>query len=86
MSLFDTLCTPAKLYLILLVPVFISMVYNKSNVWNFVSLLLWAPIWTFVLNWLCTKGYSVVSWFFVFIPLFSMLLLTILYAGSLIKQ
>jgi hypothetical protein len=83
---FSALCTPAKIYLILLVPVFISMFYNKTTVWNILATLIWAPIWTFVLNWLCTKGYSIVSWFFVFIPLLSMFVLAITYAGSLIKK
>jgi hypothetical protein len=86
MSLFDTLCTPAKLYLILLVPVFISMFYNKTTVWNVVALLIWAPIWTYVLNWFCSKGYSVISWFFVIIPLVSILVMTIIYAGSLVTK
>jgi hypothetical protein len=86
MSLFNTLCTPAKIYLILLVPVFISMFYNKTTVWNIVATLIWAPIWAYVLNWLCSKGYSIVSWFFVFIPLLSMFVLAIVYAGSLVKH
>jgi len=86
MSLFDTLCTPAKLYLILLVPVFISAIYNKTTVWNIVAMLIWAPIWTYILNWLCSKGYSVISWFFVIIPLVSILVMAIIYAGSLVTK
>ncbi len=86
MNTFTTLCTPAKIYLIILVPIFFSMIYNKSSVWNFVSLLVWAPIWTFVLNWLCKKGYSFVSWFLVFFPLASLMLLTILYTNQLLQK
>ena len=86
MSLFSSLCTPAKIYLILLVPIFISLFYNKTTVWNIVATLIWAPIWTYVLNWLCSKGYSVVSWFFVFIPLVSIIVLTIIYAGAIITK
>ena len=86
MSLFNTLCTPAKLYLILLVPVYISLVYNKTSVWNILASLIWAPIWTYVLNWLCSKGYSVVSWFFVFIPLAASFFVAFSYVDLLLSN
>jgi hypothetical protein len=86
MNAFATLCTPAKIYLILLVPGIISMFYNKTSLWSILGTLIWTPIWTFVLNWLCTKGYSAISWFFVFIPFISIIVITIIYAGMLIKK
>jgi len=81
MSLFNTLCTPAKIYLILLFPLIISMFYRKFSVWNLVTLFIWAPIWTYLLNWLCSKGYSIVSWFLIFIPLIGAIVVGISYVG-----
>lgn len=86
MNIFKTLCTPAQIYLLTLIPIIGSMIYNKYKVWNFVSLLIWAPIWTFVLNWLCKKGYSVVSWFFVLVPFISLVLLIFLYTEANITK
>jgi hypothetical protein len=85
MNLFYTLCTPAKLYLILLIPGIISFIYNKS-IGKLVVTLIWAPIWAYLLNWLCSKGYSGVSWFFVLIPVIVMIIFGIIYAGTLVKK
>jgi hypothetical protein len=74
---FESLCDPAKLYLGL---VLVSIIFSLFNGFPFVAALvkvLFALFWTFVLNWLCDKGYKSVSWFFVLLP-FIMIGLTFL--------
>jgi len=86
MTVYDTLCTPAKIYLILLIPLIFSMFYQKFSIWNLVALFIWAPIWTYMLNWLCSKGYSVISWFLIFIPLIGAIVVGISYVGLLLTK
>lgn len=65
---FSKLCTPAKIYFGIAVIAAIIGLFNgipiMSAVWN----LIFAFIWTYVLGWLCKKGYTSISWFLVLLP------------------
>ncbi len=90
-KLFNSLCTPAQLYLGLsIIAVLSSCIQNIGNPNSFACGLMKAPspinnavyiafevvyvlIWTYLLNLLCKKGYTKVSWMvvlFLFIALF----------------
>jgi hypothetical protein len=59
------LCTPATIYLILAaIGLFLGGWKAFSIIHLFVILL-----WTFILNFICKKGYAVVSWILVLLPL-----------------
>jgi hypothetical protein len=68
MKEFNTLCTPAKLYFALAVlSSVVGLIYNMSIMAILIK-LLFAFIWTYILNWICKKGYKSVSWFLVLLP------------------
>lgn len=92
-KLFNSLCTPAQLYLGLsIIAVVSSCIQNIGNpnvfacglmkaqspVNNVVYIageVLYVLIWTYLLNLLCKKGYTKVSWLFVLLPLIAMFVL-----------
>ena len=75
---FSELCAPAKLYFVL---VFISIIIGLFSGFHFLAIifkLLFAFIWTMVLNWLCKKGWKTLSWILVLLPF---ILIILAYVG-----
>ena len=67
-KMFESLCTPAKIYLIIAVVASVVALYNKVMFGAVLMKFLFALLWTYVLGWLCKKGYTNVSWFLVLFP------------------
>lgn len=65
---FSNLCTPAKIYFAIAVISTIVALFNGVPIIAAFIKLVFASIWTFVLSWLCSKGYKSVSWFLVLLP------------------
>lgn len=65
---FSQLCTPAKIYFAIAVIATIIALFNGAAIMFAVIKMLFAFIWTFLLSWLCSKGYKSVSWFLVLLP------------------
>jgi hypothetical protein len=65
---FSKLCTPAKIYFGIAVIAIIIALFNGVSLMLAFTKLFFAFIWTFVLGWLCDKGYSSISWFLVLLP------------------
>ena len=57
------LCTPAKIYLVIAVIASITMLFRGMTIISVLINLFFAGIWTFVLGWLCKKGFVLLSWF-----------------------
>jgi hypothetical protein len=79
MKSITTFCTPAKVYLILAATGFIASLFNKIGVVQLLSSIILIPLWTLLLNWLCSKGFSVLSWFLVILKYFVFFALMSLY-------
>jgi len=63
------LCAPALVYLILSV---IVTAFEYTIHFNIVIILiniLFIGLWTFVLNWICSTGYSIISWVMIIVPI-----------------
>lgn len=71
---FSKLCTPAKIYFAIAVIATIVALFNGSSLMFAFMKLIFAFVWTFVLGWLCDKGYSSISWFLVLLPYIIMFL------------
>jgi len=71
---FSKLCTPSKIYFVLAILACIIALFNNMSVMAVSVKLIFAFIWTFILNWLCDKGFSMVSWFLVLLPFIMILL------------
>ena len=65
---FSKLCTPAKIYFAIAVIASIFGLINGVGILAVAVKLIFAFIWTFVLGWLCKKGFTSISWFLVLLP------------------
>ena len=65
---FNKLCSPAKIYFAIAVIASIFALFNRTGIMAIVINLVFALIWTFILEWLCKKGYKSISWFLVLLP------------------
>jgi hypothetical protein len=65
---FKSLCTPAKIYFAIAIVSFIIALFNHMSILAVFINLMFAFLWTYVLGWLCEKGYKSVSWFLVLLP------------------
>ena len=71
---FSKLCTPAKLYFAIAVIACIIALFSGIGIVSVFVKLVFAFIWTYILSWLCGKGYQSVSWFLVLLPYIVILL------------
>ena len=65
---FKNLCTPAKIYFGIAVIASIFALFRGISFGAVLIKLIFAFLWTFILGWLCKKGYSYISWFLVLLP------------------
>ena len=71
---FSKLCTPAKVYFAIAVIASAIALFDRVNVLAVFMKLIFAFIWTFILSFLCDKGYKSLSWFLVLLPYIFILL------------
>jgi hypothetical protein len=71
---FSKLCTPAKIYFAIAVIASIVMLFSGVSFIAVFIKLFFSFIWTFILSWLCSKGFTSVSWFLVLLPYIILLL------------
>ena len=62
------LCNPAMLYLILSIITILMGISAQVQVSVFVVKIIWMVVWVYILNLLCSKGYTTVSWILVLLP------------------
>jgi hypothetical protein len=71
---FKELCTPAKLYFFLAVLACVIALFNRVAFSAVLVKLVFAFIWTYILSWLCKKGWKSLAWFLVLLPYILILL------------
>jgi hypothetical protein len=71
---FSKLCTPAKIYFAIAVIATVIALFNGFSIISAFIKLVFAFIWTYILAWLCDKGYKSLSWFLVLLPYIIILL------------
>jgi hypothetical protein len=71
---FSKLCTPAKLYFAIAVLACVIALFSGVGILAVFIKLIFAFIWTYILSWLCKKGYQSFSWFLVLLPYIIILL------------
>ncbi len=85
---FSKLCTPAKIYFAIAVIAAAVGLFNGLSVIAAIWNLIFAFIWTYVLGWLCKKGYTSISWFLVLLPyiIIALAMLNIYHVGHEQRQ
>ena len=68
MKAFSKLYTPAKIYFAIAVIASIFALFSGVSVMSVFWKLVFAFLWTFILGWLCDKGFKTLSWFLVLLP------------------
>lgn len=68
MENFGKLCTPAKVYFAIAVTATIIALFGGLSIMMAFWKLVFAFIWTYILGWLCKKGFTSISWFLVLLP------------------
>jgi hypothetical protein len=71
--MFKDICTPAHLYLVLSIVAIIIGIFNQFSALAILVKIFFVLLWTTLLNYLCSKGLSVVSWIFVILPFVAIL-------------
>lgn len=61
-------CTPAKLYAILTMFSITGSIYSGARLTQILWSIIGGALWLFLLNWLCGKGFTWLSWFLVMFP------------------
>jgi hypothetical protein len=74
MKEFSSLCTPAKIYFAIAVIATVIALIGGASIMMALLKLVFAFGWTFILGWLCDKGYKTLSWFLVLLPYIIILL------------
>ena len=69
------LCTPALVYLVVSVLVLIYLVFSGMSALTLIMKSALIVLWTFLLNWLCSRGFGVLSWIIVLLPVIMVVLL-----------
>jgi len=72
------LCPPAILYIVLSIIsiIFLLIKCKFSIIYHLINILL-TILWTWLLNFICNRGYSIISWILVLLPLIIIILLFI---------
>jgi hypothetical protein len=83
--LLSKLCTPAVIYLVFSAITILTIVLQKVSAVAIIVKMLFVGIWTWFLNYLCSKGYSWISWGMVFLPFILLLLNLIICVEVLAK-
>jgi hypothetical protein len=68
MASFNKMCEPAKLYLIVSVIFLVMAIFSRISALTLLTKGVFVLIWTMVLNWLCSKGFSGLAWIIVLLP------------------
>lgn len=79
-------CTPAKLYAILTMFSITGSIYSGASLFQTMLSIIGGALWLFLLNWLCGKGFTWLSWFLVMFPfiiLFGALIAMIFMVGKM---
>lgn len=109
--MFDKLCPPAQIYLIVSVVMMVlsyfglsaisqqlqahrssspmlqslNFTYQKDSRTSYVVQGVFIILWTWVLSYLCTKGYTSLSWFLILLPWVLMFLAFFVYILEMVK-
>jgi hypothetical protein len=67
-NVFKKLCTPARIYFGIAVIASVVALFRGVAFGRVFVNMIFAFLWSFILGWLCKKGFSAISWFLVLLP------------------
>ena len=73
-SSMSSLCTPAMVYIVIAIIGIMMSAFHNFQPLSLLMNVIFVIVWTWFLNFLCTKGYTGISWFLVLLPFILLLL------------
>ena len=70
---FYKMCTPAQIYFVLSTLGAIIALFNNIPIAAVAMKFIFIILWTYILGFLCKKGYKSISWFLVLLPFIMMM-------------
>ena len=67
---FSKLCTPAFIYFVVSFVYLIINSFKNFNIMSIVLNIIIIILWSLLLNFLCSIGYSIISWLIIVLPFF----------------
>jgi len=64
------LCTPAVVYFVLAILSNIYILFEKTTIMDVMLKIIGITLWTLLLNLICSKGFTTLSWILVLFPFF----------------
>lgn len=61
-------CSPAIVYLVISAISIAYLAYTSFSIFTIFFKVIFTLIWAWVLNWICSKGYTTISWLLVILP------------------
>ena len=61
-------CSPARVYAILSISTIIGSLFGGIPLFEIIKSIIGSAVWLLLLNWLCGKGFTWLSWFLVVFP------------------
>jgi hypothetical protein len=65
---FPKLCTPALIYFVLSVFSVLVLITQGVMAFTLIVKVVFILLWTWLLNFLCNKGFGIISWILVVLP------------------
>jgi hypothetical protein len=76
-------CTPAFLYFVVSTLGILGSLFMGGSAATIIMGFLWVVLFSYLMNWLCSKGYNMVSWVLVALPmLLSVFMLMLMIANK----
>lgn len=72
---FKKMCLPAKIYLAILIFTIIIAIFQGIGLIAVLFKTVFGLIWMWILNWICSKGYTNLSWVLLLLPYVIMFLI-----------
>lgn len=69
------LCAPASIYLVLSMVVLVLGIFSGISALTLIFKSALIVVWTFLLNWLCSRGFAILAWLILLLPVLLILLL-----------
>ncbi len=79
------LCTPAMIYFVLSVITIVLAIMKRMSLMSIATKSFFVLLWTWFLNYLCSKGYATISWFLVLLP-FIMIAVSVVCSMEMFKM
>ena len=84
-NIMNKLCSPAMLYLVISAIAIISAFFKKMSMMAIATKVVFVALWTWFLNYLCSKGHTGISWFLVLLP-FALFMVAIVCSIELMRK